>query len=54
VVTKAQRVLCFKPTDFATGLKETYRGYLRNHDRRHPDYAFEDALFARAQMAVSA
>ena len=54
VVTKAQRVLAFKPTDFASGLKETYRGYLRNHDRRRPDYAFEDALFARTQIAVSA
>jgi nucleoside-diphosphate-sugar epimerase len=54
VVTKAQRVLAFKPTDFASGLKETYRGYLRNHDRRRPDYTFEDALFARTQIAVSA
>lgn len=54
VVTKAQRVLAFKPTDFALGLKETYRGYLRNHNRKRPDYAFEDALFARAQVAVGA
>jgi 2'-hydroxyisoflavone reductase len=54
VVTKAQRVLAFKPTDFARGLKETYRGYLRNHNRKRPDYAFEDALFVRTQIAVSA
>ncbi len=54
VVTKAQRVLGFKPTDFARGLKETYRGYLRNQNRRRPDYAFEDALLARAQVAVGA
>jgi len=54
VVTKAQRVLAFKPTDFARGLKDTYRGYLRNHNRKRPDYAFEDALLARTQIAVSA
>lgn len=54
VVTKAQRVLAFKPTDFARGLKETYRGYLRNHNRKRPDYAFEEALLARAQIAVGA
>jgi nucleoside-diphosphate-sugar epimerase len=54
VITKAQRVLGFKPTEFARGLKETYRDYLRNHHRRHPDYAFEDALLARTHVAVGA
>ena len=31
VTAKAQRVLKFKPTDFATGLKETYKWYLRHN-----------------------
>ena len=31
VTAKAQRVLKFKPIDFATGLKETYRWYLRHN-----------------------
>ena len=44
VVNKAQRVLKFKPVDFATGLKETYRWYLRNSDFPKPDYTFEDQL----------
>jgi nucleoside-diphosphate-sugar epimerase len=44
VVAKAQRVLGFRPTDFAKGLKETYRWYLRHRDRSPRDYAFEDRL----------
>ena len=29
IVTKAQRMLGFKPTEFATGLRATYRAYLK-------------------------
>ncbi|HYZ84991.1 MAG TPA: SDR family oxidoreductase [Bryobacteraceae bacterium] len=53
VVTKAQRVLHFQPTDFLTGLKETYRWYLRHHERNPANYAFEDHLIAnRPPMPV--
>lgn len=53
VISKAQRVLRFKPTPFLDGLKETYRWYLRHHTKPHIDYAFEDALLNghRAQIA---
>lgn len=46
VVAKAQRVLKFKPTEFSTGLKETYRWYFRNHKKGKIDYSFENALLA--------
>jgi nucleoside-diphosphate-sugar epimerase len=52
VVTKAQRVLHFRPTSFADGLKETYRWYLKHNSHRTPDYAFEDSLLAREAAAV--
>ena len=48
VTAKAQRVLKFKPTDFLTGLKETYRWYLRNNEFPKPDLSFEDALLSTA------
>lgn len=51
VITKAQRVLRFKPTDFAMGLKETYRWYVRQR-RQTVDYSFEDQLLSHAQAAV--
>lgn len=48
IVTKAQRVLGYKPTDLATGLKETYRWYLRHHAERTINYGFEDLLLGQA------
>jgi nucleoside-diphosphate-sugar epimerase len=48
IITKAQRMLAFKPTDFATGLKETYRAYLKDHHFPEPDFSFEEALLRRA------
>ncbi|HUA20669.1 MAG TPA: SDR family oxidoreductase [Bryobacteraceae bacterium] len=51
VVNKAQRVLKFKPVDFNTGLKETYRWYVR-HKSPKPDYTFEDALIASAPASA--
>lgn len=50
LITKAQRMLGFKPTDFSVGLKETYRWYLRHWTRRPVDYALEDRLLAMAQV----
>jgi 2'-hydroxyisoflavone reductase len=49
VTGKAQRVLGFRPTSFADGLKETWRWYKRNHKRQAIDYSFEDALLAGAR-----
>jgi nucleoside-diphosphate-sugar epimerase len=54
IVTKAQRVLAFRPTDFTQGLKETYRWYVRHHNFRPLDYTFEDRLLAHAQAAAAA
>jgi len=48
VTAKAQRVLKFKGTDFTTGLKETYKWYVRNNEFPKPDYSFEDKLLAHA------
>jgi nucleoside-diphosphate-sugar epimerase len=53
VTAKAQRVLKFKPTDFASGLKETYRWYLRNNEFPKPDFAFEDSLLANAPQMIA-
>ncbi len=54
ITAKAQRVLKFKPTDFATGLKETYRWYLRHNPFPEQDYEFEDRLMSRVGVAVAA
>src|SRR5579885_1414269 len=53
IITKAQRMLTFKPTDFLTGLKATYRDYLKRRPFPKPDFSFEDELlsrFAASQM----
>jgi nucleoside-diphosphate-sugar epimerase len=52
VVNKAQRVLKFKPVDFAVGLKEAYRWYLRHNEFPKPDYTFEDALIEAAPASA--
>lgn len=54
VTAKAQRVLKFKPAEFATGLKETYRWYLRHYGFPKADYSFEDALLANAPILMPA
>ncbi|HET8546830.1 MAG TPA: NAD-dependent epimerase/dehydratase family protein [Bryobacteraceae bacterium] len=48
MVTRAQRVLHFQPTDFAEGLRESYRWYLRHHEKDSSNYLFEDSLLALA------
>ncbi len=47
IVTKAQRMLAFKPTDFETGLKITYRAYAKNRGLPRADFAFEDEILNR-------
>ena len=47
VITKAQRMLTFKPVEFAVGLKETYKAYLKHRDFPKPDFTFEDELLAK-------
>jgi nucleoside-diphosphate-sugar epimerase len=54
VTAKAQRVLKFKPTDFLTGLRETYRWYLRHNEFPKPDFGFEDALLNGAPLVMPA
>jgi 2'-hydroxyisoflavone reductase len=53
VITKAQRMLAFKPTDFATGLRETYRAYLKERPNPQIDCSFEDQLIARFSQRQS-
>lgn len=50
IITKAQRMLTFKPTDFAEGLKVTYREYLKEHPHPKHDFAFEDELIHRFSL----
>lgn len=47
IVTKAQRMLAFKPTEFEEGLKTTYRAYVKNRNYPRPDFTFEDELLNR-------
>jgi 2'-hydroxyisoflavone reductase len=54
VTAKAQRVLKFKPTDFMTGLKETYKWYLRHPTFPKQDYTFEDTILKSAPLVLSA
>lgn len=44
IINKAQRILHFHPADFAAGLKETYRWYLKHHEKDPSNYPFEDSL----------
>jgi 2'-hydroxyisoflavone reductase len=53
VINKAQRVLKFKPTDFGTGLKETYRWMLKHPSSQLPDFGFEDNLLASVQQVAA-
>ncbi|HEX7359144.1 MAG TPA: NAD-dependent epimerase/dehydratase family protein [Bryobacteraceae bacterium] len=45
IITKAQRMLGFKPIDFLTGLKATYREYLKKRVFPKPNFSFEDDVF---------
>ncbi len=54
IVTKAQRMLAFRPTEFEIGLKATYRHFLKERGFPKPDYAFEDELLNRFSRTVPA
>jgi 2'-hydroxyisoflavone reductase len=47
IITKAQRMLAFKPTDFEEGLRATYRQYLSKRGFPKPDFSFESELLSR-------
>ena len=47
IITKAQRMLAFKPVDFEEGLKLTYRAYLKETHYPKPDFSFEDQVMSR-------
>ena len=49
-VSKVERVLGLTPTEFETGLADTYAWYLANHERPEIDYSFEDSLLARGAV----
>ncbi len=50
IITKAQRMLTFKPTDFGEGLKASYREYLKERIYPKPDFTFEDELIHRFSL----
>src|SRR4051794_4928645 len=58
VVTKAQRMLAFKPTDFPCGLKAAFSEYQKKRRFPRPNFSFEDdllqAAFARVGSQTSA
>lgn len=48
VITKAQRMLSFRPTDFALALKLTHKAYLKKRGFPRPDFTFEDEAIEMA------
>ncbi len=54
VVSKAQRILKFKATPLADGLRETYLWYLKHHKKTRQDFGFEDAMLAAARRVDGA
>jgi 2'-hydroxyisoflavone reductase len=53
MAAKAQRVLKWKPIDFAQGLKETCKWWKSAGQNKQPDYVFEDLVLARAAAGIS-
>lgn len=47
IITKAQRMLAFKPTDFEQGLRVTYKAYSAKRGFAKPDFTFEDEIISR-------
>jgi len=54
IVTKAQRMLGFKPTEFSSGLKAEYAAYLKKRCFPKPDFSFDDGLIARFENQLNA
>lgn len=52
IITKAQRMLTFKPADFEEGLRVTYRAYLHKRGFPKPDFSFENDLLSRYSRAA--
>jgi hypothetical protein len=48
-VGRVRRVLNVTMTPFATGLKETYKWYLRHGEQRTLDFSFEDRVIRQAK-----
>jgi len=48
VITKAQRMLSFRPTDFGLALKLTHKAYLKKRGFPRPDFTFEDEVIEMA------
>jgi nucleoside-diphosphate-sugar epimerase len=48
-VGRVKRVLNVAMTPFATGLKETYKWYMRHREDKRLDFAFEDKLIRQAK-----
>ncbi len=53
IITKAQRMLSFKPTDFGVGLKLAFKAYQKKRCFPKPDYAFEDQLLVKYTQQLS-
>ena len=53
IITKAQRMLAFKPIDFDEGLRITYRAYLAKRTYPKADFAFENQLLDRYSGRVA-
>ena len=49
LIAKAQRILKFKPTGFALGLKESHKWW-KAATQSVPDYSFEEQLWERVKM----
>jgi 2'-hydroxyisoflavone reductase len=47
IITKAQRMLSFKPAEFTTGLKETYKAYIKDRVSPAASFEFEDSIVRR-------
>ncbi len=53
IITKAQRMLAFKPVDFDEGLRVTYRAYLAKRIYPKADFTFENQLLDRYSGRVA-
>lgn len=52
IVTKAQRMLGFKPVEFVVAMKTTYRAYLKKRGFPRPDFSFEDGLLSHFSAEI--
>ena len=53
IVTKSQRMLAFKPTEFSAGLKTTFDAYQKKRGFGRPDFSFENRLLNCASNQFS-